>query len=163
MAVDFADKFRDQEGEKWALRNAKLRFSRRLIFLTGMLACFSWRLHGLKSSSPEAEQIVEKAIAYFEEYLSRPPLEILASELIYTEPPDAISGTILSSYDKFLAILDDENARMELQTIPRESASKSAVFQRVRELSHEYRDALLNWLNMAGSPLHALVREYALF
>jgi Nucleotidyltransferase domain len=163
MAVDFADKFRDQEGEKWALRNAKLRFSRRLIFLTGMLACFSWRLHGLKSSSPEVERTAEKAITYFEDYFSRPPLEILASELIYTEAPPEISRTIFSSYNEFLAILDSETARTELQTIPRESADKSRVFQQVRQLSHEYRDALLNWLHMPSSPLYALVKEYALF
>jgi len=163
MAVDFADKFHDQEGEKWALRNAKLRFSRRLIFLTGMLACFSFRLHGLKSSSPEAERTVENAITYFEDYFSRPPLEILASELIYLDAPLETSRTIFSSYNEFLAILDDEGARTELERIPRESADKSEVFQQVRKLSHEYRDALLNWLHMPGSPLYGLVKEYALF
>ena len=128
-----------------------------------MLACFSWRLHGLRSSSPEVEQTVEKAITYFEDYFSRPPLEILASALIYTEAPPEISRTIFSSYNEFLAILDDETARTELQTIPRESADKSRVFQQVRQLSHEYRDALLNWLHMPGSPLYVLVKEYALF
>src|SRR5438094_9561064 len=115
MAVDFADKFRDQEGEKWALRNAKLRFSRRLIFLTGMLACFSWRLHGLRSSSPEVEQTAEKAFTTFEDYFSRPPLEILASELIYTEAPPEISRPIFSSYNKFLAIAYADTSRPNLQ------------------------------------------------
>ena len=44
MAVDFADTDRDQPGSYWGLRNAKRRFSRKLIVLTGMLACFSPRL-----------------------------------------------------------------------------------------------------------------------
>jgi hypothetical protein len=163
MAVDFADKFHDQEGEKWALRNAKLRFSRRLILLTGMLACFSWRLHGLESSAAPVDRTVEKAIAYFEYYFSRPPLDILADELLLAGAPVEPCRTIFSSYDRFLAILDDERSRLELQTIAREQADKSPVFQEIRELSHEFRDALLNWLYMPDTPLSTLVKQYALF
>lgn len=74
-----------------------------------------------------------------------------------------VSSQILSAYDRLLAILDDENSRKELQTIPREAADKSAVFQQVRKLSHEYRDALLEWLYMSQGPLYPLVKEYALF
>jgi predicted nucleotidyltransferase len=44
MAVDFADKFRDQEGEKWALRNAKLRFSLRECSPVLVADCTSSRL-----------------------------------------------------------------------------------------------------------------------
>ena len=163
MAVDFADKFRDQEGEKWALRNAKLRFSRKLILLTGMLACFSWRLHGLKSSTSSPEDSVEKAITYFESYLSRPPLEILADELMQTAAPKTLCKKIFSAYDEFLKILDDEASRSELVKIARESAEKSPVFQNIRTTSHEFRDALLDWLYAPGTELCNLVKQYALF
>jgi hypothetical protein len=163
MAVDFADKFHDQEGEKWALRNAKLRFSRKLILLTGMLACFSWKLHGLKSSNDEIEGEIEKAITYFESYLSRPPLEILADELLQADAPAHLSAKIFSAYDKFLAILDDEASRNELERIPRQSADKSPVFQTIRTYSHEFRDALLEWLYMPNTPLCEMVKQYGLF
>jgi predicted nucleotidyltransferase len=163
MAVDFADKFRDQEGEKWALRNAKLRFSRKLILLTGMLACFSWKLHGLKSSSTEIEGDVERAITYVESYFSRPPLEILADELLKSEARRDLSARIFSAYDKFLAILDDETSRNELERIPRESADKSPVFKKIRTYSHEFRDALLEWLYMPNTPLCDMVKQYGLF
>ena len=43
-AVDFASKQRDRAGEGWGLRNAKLRMSRKLIFASGMLVCFSPKL-----------------------------------------------------------------------------------------------------------------------
>jgi predicted nucleotidyltransferase len=163
MAVDFADKFHDQEGEKWALRNAKLRFSRKIILLTGILACFSWRLHGLETSSPETGRNVENTITYFENYLSRPPLEILADELLRTGASPQICKSVFSAYDKFLEVLDDGDARTELQTIPRELADKSQIFQNVRTLSHQFRNSLLEWLYMPGTPLSELVKEYALF
>lgn len=163
MAVDFADKFHDQEGEKWALRNTKLRFSRKLILLTGILACFSWRLHGLESAGTEESRTVENAISYFEGYFSRPPLEILADELLRMEAPLKICSTVLSAYDQFLAILDNKDARTELETIPRELAERSSVFQGIRQLSHEFRDGLLDWLHMPETPLYALVKQYALF
>ena len=44
MAVDFASKQRDRAGEGWGLRNAKLRMSRKLIFASGLLVCFSANL-----------------------------------------------------------------------------------------------------------------------
>jgi len=160
MAVDFADKFHDQEGEKWALRNAKLRFSRKLILLTGM---FSWRLHGLESTSTEDSRTVENAITYFEDYFSRPPLEVLADELLRTEAPAELCATIMSAYDQFLAVLDTKDARTELETIPRELADKSRVFQSIRHLSHEFQDGLLDWLYIPETPLYALVKQYGLF
>jgi hypothetical protein len=44
MAVDFASKQRDRAGAGWGLRNAKLRMSRKLIFASGLLVCFSANL-----------------------------------------------------------------------------------------------------------------------
>lgn len=158
MAVDFADKFHDQEGEKWALRNAKLRFSRKLIFLTGMLACFSWRLH-----RPETERTMENAVPHFTEYFSRPPLEILADELLLSKAPEELCREIFSAYDSFLAILDDEDSRESLGRISREQADKSSVFEAITRQSHRYHNALLNWLCMQSTSLFDLVKEYAIF
>ncbi len=163
MAVDFADKFHDQEGEKWALRNAKLRFSRKLILLTGMLACFSWRLRGEKPLAPDTASRVEEAVAHFETYFSRPPLEILADELLLTEAPPKLCAKILTAYDNFIAILDDETSRDELRRMSREEAEKGSVFQKIRTQSHDFRDALLDWLYMPDTRLCQLVKEYGLF
>jgi hypothetical protein len=38
-----------------------------------------------------------------------------------------------------------------------------SVFQNIRKHSHEFRDGLLDWLYMPGTPLCELVKQYALF
>jgi nucleotidyltransferase-like protein len=164
MAVDFADKFHDQIGEKWALRNTKLRFSRRLIFLTGALACFSWSLRMPTSpSAMSAEPAIGTAISHFTAYLARPPLEILADELLAASVSDDICKNLFSSYNEFLAILDDEEARMELVQLSRELSEKSDLFQHVREISHTFRDGLIAWLFQPESSIFQLVRDYGFF
>ena len=44
IAVDYAAKHREQDGKKWAVRNAKLRFSRKLLFASGLAFCLSCQL-----------------------------------------------------------------------------------------------------------------------
>jgi len=162
MAVDFADKFHDQFGEKWALRNAKLRFSRKLIFLASELACFSW--HRRQSdSSGTSESTIDIAQIHFTEYLSRPPLEIVADELLLGSVSDTVCKKLLCSYDEFLSILDNESLRKELTELPREVAEKSEVFQRIRSLSHTFRDGLVEWLFNPESAIFTLVRDYGFF
>lgn len=163
MAVDFADKFHDQEGEKWALRNAKLRFSRKLLFLTGLLACFSWKIHPPAIQSKNSEHAIDIAIQHFGQYLSRTPLEIVADELLLTGASKQIMTDVLMSYDQFLAILDDPLAREELEKLPRDIAEKSSLFQRIREISHVFQNALLEWLFKPDTVVFELVRKYGLF
>lgn len=164
MAVDFADKFHDQIGEKWALRNAKLRFSRKLIFLAGMLACFSWQLHPPSTAIESSETPVgDVAVSHLINYLGRPPLEIIADELLLANAPGEICKKLFNSYDQFLAILDDEEKREELKTLPRDLADSSELFQSVRKLSHQFSDGLLEWLFRPDTQVFALVKDYGLF
>jgi hypothetical protein len=163
MAVDFADKFHDQAGDKWALRNAKLRFSRKLIFLSSVLACFSWQLRPDLVDRTAKEIGVETAQSHFINYLSRAPLEVVADELLAGNVAPDTCKKILSSYDEFLSILDDSVLREELVQLPRDVALKSELFQRVRQLSHTFRDGLIEWLFDTESEIFTMVRDYALF
>lgn len=163
MAVDFADKFHDQEGEKWALRNIKLRFSRKLIFLTGLLACFSWKLHPPSDLPERPEAAIDIAIAHFTQYLSRPPLEIAADELLLSEVDPGICREILLSYDSFLGVLDNHEKRVTLENLPRETAQNEPLFLHIRGISHVFQDALLRWLFNPNSQISHLVRKYGLF
>jgi hypothetical protein len=44
ICVDYAAKHREQDGKKWAMRNAKIRFSRKLLYAAGLAFCLSCEL-----------------------------------------------------------------------------------------------------------------------
>jgi len=80
ITLDFVEKQRGQAGHGFGLRNAKLRMSRKLIFATGMLACFSCEL--LCSREARNELLKEHSTVKMEEHLRAfigfTPLEVLA-------------------------------------------------------------------------------------
>ncbi len=61
IAVDFAQKQRDQSMEGWALRNAKLRMSRKLIFASGLLICLQCELDPAAGPAREALRTIRRS------------------------------------------------------------------------------------------------------
>jgi predicted nucleotidyltransferase len=159
MAVDFADKFHDQVGEKWALRNAKLRFSRKLIFLISLLVCFSWHLR----RSSEDTTSTHSTIAYFERYLSRPPLEIVADEMLHQNISEAIAENFFGSYNEFLQILNDKEKREALTQLSKDLSRNDQLFLHVRAISHKFQAAITSWLFASDSQICKLVITYGVF
>jgi Putative nucleotidyltransferase DUF294 len=147
MAVDLDEESEEQDGQKWGLRNAKRRFSRKLIIATGSLACLRWRQH-CADLLADGRSAAHHAIEYFEGYLARPPLEILATEVIQAGVPDSVAQRAFDAYDQFLAILDDADSREHLARLPRCLADASALFERVRAIGQEFWGDLHKCLNL---------------
>jgi predicted nucleotidyltransferase len=84
MVVDFAYKQRTRANQGYALRSIKLGLSRKLIYASGLLACFSCHLDipaehwGALSASRNPQLLIE----HLRSILRMTPLEILASMLI---------------------------------------------------------------------------------
>ncbi len=149
MCVDFAGK--EREGpEKWGLRNAKLRTSRKVLFAGGLLPILAC-----------AELSKDEMSAFLDSQLSMPPTDRIAESFLANGAVDA-GVRALDAYDEFLGLLDDEGFRDELNGVTRASADQSEAFQRVRRLGRELQAGLLG-LIFETETLPKLVREYGIF
>jgi predicted nucleotidyltransferase len=86
MAVDSAQKRRDRM-HKWALRNVKLRLSRKLIFVAGLLACLNCDLHpsvDLQEArrANDRDDVSRAMTEFLLSFSQRPPLETLAGAFL---------------------------------------------------------------------------------
>ena len=149
ICVDFAGK--EREGpEKWGLRNAKLRTSRKLLFAAGFLPI-------LDCARIEASKMFE----FISGELDMPPTDRVARAFIDHGAVDAGART-LGAYDEFLGLLDDETFRRQLYEVTRATADSSEAFAEARRIGHELQAGLLALLFETES-LPKLVRDYAIF
>lgn len=166
MAVDFAYKQRTRFGEGAAIRNMKLRMSRKLIYVSGLLTCFGCELgfgnKPLETVCPEPGAAPE-CIDCLRQRLGQTPLEILAGALLHFDHLDNTARKILTAYDGFLGILADPDKRHRLGTVESEHYESDAVFQEARHLSHDYRDGLLDLFFDQKSGLFNLTKNYGVF
>lgn len=149
ICVDFAGK--EREGpEKWGIRNAKLRTSRKILFAGGLLPL-------LDCSRFDREAMRE----FLEQQLGMPPTDRIANAFLEHRAVDA-GARALGAYDEFLGRLNDESFRRELQEVTRDSAGESAAFSDVRRLGRDLQAGLLALLYETES-LPQVVRDYAIF
>lgn len=165
LAVDFAQKRRDREGAKWAIRVAKLRMSRKLIFAAGLMTCYSCvtRL-GQQRGEPQPVGII-RVVQHLQDMVGKTPLDILAGVVLdYQQALSATARTLFAAYDAFLSVLDDPQKREHLKGLRPEDAERDEVYRSVHATSLEFQAALTEMFFEAGdTPIPELTRKYGVF
>ncbi|MFN8608210.1 MAG: hypothetical protein U0931_11810 [Vulcanimicrobiota bacterium] len=155
--MDFGTKHWQQSGKKWAVRNIKLRTSRKLLFVSGLLTAFSCdRVGGGAGAS--VEDILERLT----EYAELPPIEIIARELTDLGlEKEAVR--LFDLYDTFVDRLNEGDKREALERVQPQDAYSNQVFLEFRDLSHELQQILTEIFFDSKSSLRELTLKYGVF
>jgi predicted nucleotidyltransferase len=166
MAVDFADKQHDRFHEGFALRNIKLRLSRKLLYISGLLACFRAQLE-----FPNEKERIEffsrgnsvQVASYLRDLLDKTPLDITAETLMnFAGKPRAIAE-LFGAYEDFLAILGNKEKRDHLEKLTPEKLESDPVYDEARRVSHRFRDAVEEIFLRSDNPIGELTIRYGVF
>ena len=164
MAVDFASKQRDRAGKGWGLRNAKLRMSRKLIFASGLLVCFSATLdEDLRGKISTDKDAIRLGLAnHIRELVKMTPLEIVANSIERYRIPESIARKLFDAYSEFLAILNNEKDRNALDELRSEDARRDPTFRRIRDISATFGNAL-GHIFYENDQVKPLTKKYGVF
>ena len=166
MCVDFAYKDWEQDGKKWALRNIKLRTSRKLLFFSGLLSVLScWDNEALKrnlSGNETRDDYLWRMQSHLTRFARSTPLDILIWALCELGLRDD-AASFLDHYDRFLTLLDDPGLRGHLARIPEESVYTDDRFLECRQVSHAIQAKLMDVCFDRDTQLRDFVREYGVF
>lgn len=167
VTVDFVYKQTADRDQKWALRNAKLRMSRKLIFASGLARVL---LCALDPDAVEAQEElrdsrdVSKLASYFTGQLALAPLELLGKLCLIMNTPEATVRKVFDNYDRFLGLLDDKGKREDLERArSHEDLRQSAAWNEVREISHPFHEGLVDLFLRSHPKLASLTMEYGVF
>lgn len=164
MCVGFAHKEWDESGGgKWALRNMKLKMSRKLIFVAGLLTVFScYRNASLRLDAASEHAHVRTILSHLMNFVRSTPLNIVAwafSRLGLFEE----AGSVFDCYDTFIGYLNDEGLRNHLQAISPNALFEDRQFLAIREVCHHFQDGLSNAFFRADTELRDFTIKYGVF
>ncbi|HEU0013123.1 MAG TPA: nucleotidyltransferase domain-containing protein [Longimicrobium sp.] len=164
VAVDFAYKRRLRAAQGWALRTAKLRMSRKLTYVAGLLSTFSVATDFADDSQQRRDVGGYRVIKHLRDRFRETPLGIIAGTILQYSPSlDDPARRLFRAYDGFLAILDDEDDRKELEKLSPQDSEHSAVYAHVHQLGDEFQKALTTIFFDSDTPIQALTRRYGVF
>ena len=168
MAVDFASKQRDRAGSGWGLRNAKLRMSRKLIFASGLLVCFSANFDPVlpknisTTISSENDVIKLNLVNHIRDLVRLTPLEIIDRSIKACSVSGATAEQLFKAYAEFLNLLNDDKVRGALEGLRARDSRTDTTFQRIREISVQFENAL-GEIFFENRVLAPLTRKYGVF
>lgn len=145
------------------LRNIKLRTSRKLLFVAGLLVVFSC-FHNDDLKRPENTDddyllILQRHLLRF---VHSTPLNIVVWTLSNIGL-DADCKEFLDVYERFLASMNDKNLRDHLAVLQEDRVYDDEQFMKCREISHRLQDVLTKVFLHAESPLREFTCEYGVF
>jgi predicted nucleotidyltransferase len=153
MCVDFAYKQKQQDGDKWGLRNIKLRMSRKLIYLKGLLMCFSC----FRKSEVNRENIAQHLF----DLAQLTPLDVTVKTL-EEEGLELLLLDLLDSYNSFLGSLNNETIRSTLKTLNMKNAYENGAFLAEREIANKFQDTLSKVLE-SNDKFRDFTKHYLIF
>lgn len=165
MCVDYASKYRERASEGWAIRNIKLRLSRKLIFAAGLVTCYCCdpRIVGQLNPNLEREPTVDGMAAYLRGFVERTPLDVLCDALVRWSNPET-AQLILGAYDTFLAQLDNADNRKRLTDLIPERSATDNLFQELQAQTRSFEKGLERlFFDDSPTVLSPLNREYGVF
>lgn len=168
MCVDFAYKRRKGQGTGWAVRTIKLRLSRKLIYVSGLLACFSFELnHELKHTIENTERIKKRQdimVNHLHSLMRLTPLDILAKTAVENVSLSKPIKQIIDNYDEFLSILSNTDLRKKFDKLTPEETNTDEDYKMVRKIGHSFQSGLNKlFLQNNGTDLFKLTKKYGVF
>lgn len=168
IAVDYANKTLEHDGRRWALRNIKLRMSRKLIFVSGLLMCFLCQLEH-EAMPPQKDIFGDedgsnlRFINFLSATVDSTPLDILSNVLLRWSVSTETVEMLLDSYDAFLAALNDAGQREHLEKLTCNSAKNDELFNNLRLVSKTFQEGLRRLFFEENDELKRLAQVYAIF
>jgi predicted nucleotidyltransferase len=169
MVVDFAYKQRERENEGYALRSLKLGLSRKLIYASGILACFMCELNFPDKKLFQNDH-PQSAVDYLHTTFNASPLEIIANSLSRYEILLTPAKRLFDAYDSFLGLMCDDASRANGKTWREHIESLSVaeietdpLFQEARSIRNEFGEALKDIFLKTSSPIQNLMIERGIF
>ena len=165
VTVDFVYKQRDRDSG-WALRNAKLRMSRKLIFVSGLVSCFGFELFGGGATFSDAAGKLEVPllVRFLRERVRIRPLDHLAAVALRPGVTPATARALFESYDAFLGVLADPEKREHLKALTFDDLDRGdALFKETSAIGHRFQEALDRLFYDEDSDLGRLLRDYGVF
>lgn len=165
VASDYASKMWERTQQGWGIRNVKLRFSRKLLFVWGLLASFSGRLfdRGLLAQAGCEEEFHMLLLDLIREQTDVPPLELLACVASAEGVAEDTARDIFGAYDEFLAALADPERRDQLESIPFDHATDHPAFEGLRKTSSRFRFAINTLFFEQHPALPELIHKFGVF
>ena len=172
VTVDFAYKRRDRYGKGTALRTLKLRISRKLLFASGLLACFACQMQLAPAANEEklCPENPQECVECLREFLELTPLDIVALYFAHIcgedDPePKALETAkhVFGTYDQFLGVLENHDMRAHLENLEPDEVDRDKRFKEVRELSHVFNEGIVDFFFNLNEELKVLTRFYGVF